>query len=112
MAPVIAVLNGAANWLLRLFGYPAESRKRSTCTRRKSCGCSLCRRARTARSTRATRRCWPGVFDFHEKKAYDVMRPRTEVAALDDRRRPRSEVWEIVRRERYSRYPVYREYAR
>ena len=24
-----------------------------------------------------------GVFDFHEKKARDVMRPRTEVVALD-----------------------------
>ena len=48
-----------------------------------------------------------GVFDFHEKKARDVMRPRTEVvglpldATLED-------AWAVVRNERYSRYPVYR----
>jgi len=48
------------------------------------------------------------VFDFHEKKAYDVMRPRTEVAALDIESTA-AEVWEFVRRERYSRYPVYRD---
>jgi CBS domain containing-hemolysin-like protein len=49
-----------------------------------------------------------GVFDFHEKKAYDVMRPRTDVAALDIDL-TEDEVWEVVRRERYSRYPVYRD---
>ena len=49
-----------------------------------------------------------GVFDFHEKKAYDVMRPRTEVAALDIDS-TEEEVWAVVRRERYSRYPVYRD---
>src|SRR5204863_8893814 len=49
-----------------------------------------------------------GVFDFHEKKAYDVMRPRTEVAAVDIDS-TEEEVWAVVRRERYSRYPVYRD---
>ena len=46
-----------------------------------------------------------GVFDFHEKKARDVMRPRTEVAAipLDA---SEDDVWKILRTERYSRYPV------
>jgi CBS domain containing-hemolysin-like protein len=49
-----------------------------------------------------------GVFDFHEKKAYDVMRPRTDVVAVDIDS-TEDEVWEVVRRERYSRYPVYRD---
>jgi CBS domain containing-hemolysin-like protein len=49
-----------------------------------------------------------GVFDFHNKKARDVMRPRTEVVAIAVDATER-EVWEIIRRERYSRYPVYRE---
>ncbi len=49
-----------------------------------------------------------GVLDFHEKKARDVMRPRTDVVALDIEA-TEEEVWEILRRERYSRYPVYRE---
>jgi CBS domain containing-hemolysin-like protein len=49
-----------------------------------------------------------GVLDFHEKKARDVMRPRTEVVALDVEA-TEQEVWEVLRRERYSRYPVYRD---
>ena len=49
-----------------------------------------------------------GVFDFHEKKARDVMRPRTEVAAISVNATT-EQVWEILRRERYSRYPVYQE---
>jgi CBS domain containing-hemolysin-like protein len=49
-----------------------------------------------------------GVFDFHNKKARDVMRPRTEIVALPVDA-TEQEVWEVIRRERYSRYPVYRE---
>ena len=49
-----------------------------------------------------------GVFDFHHKKARDVMRPRTEVVALDIDS-TEEEVERIVKEERYSRYPVIRE---
>jgi putative hemolysin len=49
-----------------------------------------------------------GVFDFHEKKAYDVMRPRTDVVALDVES-TEAEVRAILKTERYSRYPVYRD---
>ncbi|MCU0635166.1 MAG: hemolysin family protein, partial [Gemmatimonadaceae bacterium] len=49
-----------------------------------------------------------GVFDFHEKKAYDVMRPRTDIVAIDEDA-DEEEVRALVQRERYSRYPVYRE---
>jgi CBS domain containing-hemolysin-like protein len=49
-----------------------------------------------------------GVFDFHEKRARDVMRPRTEVAAIPADATT-EQVWEILRRERYSRYPVYQD---
>jgi CBS domain containing-hemolysin-like protein len=49
-----------------------------------------------------------GVFDFHEKRSRDVMRPRTEIVAIP-RDATTEEVWEILRRERYSRYPVYQE---
>ena len=47
-----------------------------------------------------------GVFDFHEKKARDVMRPRTDVVGipLDA---TEEEAWMLVKRERYSRYPVF-----
>lgn len=49
-----------------------------------------------------------GVFDFHEKKARDVMRPRTAVVGIP-LEATQEEVWNLVRTERYSRYPVYRE---
>jgi CBS domain containing-hemolysin-like protein len=49
-----------------------------------------------------------GVFDFHAKRARDVMRPRTEIVALPIDA-SQDEVWKVLRQERYSRYPVYRE---
>jgi len=48
------------------------------------------------------------VFDFKQKRASDVMRPRTEVVALDIDS-TEDEVWRVLRTERYSRYPVYRD---
>jgi CBS domain containing-hemolysin-like protein len=49
-----------------------------------------------------------GVFDFHNKKAHDVMRPRTEMVAISEDIE-RAELVATLRREGYSRYPVYRE---
>ena len=49
-----------------------------------------------------------GVFDFHQKKARDVMRPRTEIVAIPITA-TQEEVWAVVRQERYSRYPIYGE---
>ncbi|HEX5437273.1 MAG TPA: hemolysin family protein [Gemmatimonadaceae bacterium] len=49
-----------------------------------------------------------GVFDFHNKKVRDVMRPRTEIAALP-LDATEDDVRTTLQRERYSRYPVYRE---
>ena len=47
-----------------------------------------------------------GVLDFHAKKARDVMRPRTDIVALEIDA-GEAEVWSLLREERYSRYPVY-----
>ena len=49
-----------------------------------------------------------GVFDFKQKRAHDVMRPRTEVVAIDIDA-TQDEVLRILRTERYTRYPLYRE---
>lgn len=49
-----------------------------------------------------------GVFDFHNKRAHDVMRPRTEMFALSEDVEL-DELVQSLRRERYSRYPVYRD---
>ena len=49
-----------------------------------------------------------GVLDLHKKKIRDVMRPRTEIVALAADA-TEQEVRDTVLRERYSRYPVFKE---
>jgi len=106
MSPFIWLFNGAANSLLRLLGIeptrdhsghsPQEIR-------------FLVMQAHAHGMLNETDRAMlAGVLDFHDKKARDVMRPRTDVIALDIEA-TEQEVWEVLRRERYSRYPVYRE---
>jgi CBS domain containing-hemolysin-like protein len=48
------------------------------------------------------------VLEFHEKRAHDVMRPRTEIVALSIDA-SESEIREVLEAERFSRYPVYRD---
>lgn len=106
-APAIWVLNGSANRLLRLLGVPRVSEAQHVHSPEELRLIVMQARAHgTLNETDSA--MLAGVFDFHDKKAKDVMHPRTEVVgiALDA---TEAEVWEIVRRERYSRYPVYRE---
>ena len=49
-----------------------------------------------------------GVLQFRDQRVREVMRPRTEVTALR-LTATEEEVHEVIRRERYSRYPVYAE---
>ncbi|MGH7624425.1 MAG: hemolysin family protein [Gemmatimonadaceae bacterium] len=107
MRPFIAILNGAANGILRIGGLhtvqdsarvhsPEELRLLVMQTRAHGL------------LNETDSQMLAGVFDFHNKKARDVMRPRIEVAAVPvEATEP--EVREILRRERYSRYPVYHE---
>src|SRR5450759_2885027 len=81
MSPFIWIFNGAANALLRIFGVEPVN---------DPAGHS------------------PDEIRFLVMQARDVMRPRTEVVALDIEA-TEEEVWETLRRERYSRYPVFRE---
>jgi magnesium and cobalt exporter, CNNM family len=107
MSPAISVLYGAANVLLRRFGISPQSDAHHVHSPEELR--LLVMQARAHGTLDETDSAMlAGVFDFHEKKAYDVMRPRTEVAALDIDS-TEEEVWAVVRRERYSRYPVYRE---
>jgi CBS domain containing-hemolysin-like protein len=106
-APALWVLNGAANYLLRLVKVepvsdlehihsPDELRFLVT------------QSAEHGRLNATDTAMLAGVFDFHEKKARDVMRPRTDIVALPIDAGA-DEVWEVLRAERYSRYPVYTE---
>ncbi|HYW32928.1 MAG TPA: hemolysin family protein [Gemmatimonas sp.] len=107
MSPFIGVLNATANRLLALFGVrptgegehvhsPEELRL-------------LVMQARAHGTLEESDSAMlAGVFDFHNKKAHDVMRPRTEMVAISEDVE-RNELVQTLRRERYSRYPVYRE---
>jgi CBS domain containing-hemolysin-like protein len=107
MSPAITVLNGTANWLMRRLGVQPQSEAQHVHSPEELR--LLVMQARAHGTLDETDSAMlAGVFDFHEKKAYDVMRPRTDVAALDIDSTA-AEVWAVVRRERYSRYPVYRD---
>jgi CBS domain containing-hemolysin-like protein len=106
MSPFIWIFNGAANFLLRIVGVePVNDPEGHSPDEIRFLVMQAHARGTLDESDRAM---LAGVLDFHEKKARDVMRPRTEVVALDIEA-TEEEVWEILRRERYSRYPVYRE---
>jgi len=106
MSPFIWIFNGAANSMLRIFGVePVNDPEGHTPDEIRFLVMQAHARGTLDESDRAM---LAGVLDFHEKKARDVMRPRTDVVALDIEA-TEEEVWEILRRERYSRYPVYRE---
>ncbi|MFL5564225.1 MAG: hemolysin family protein, partial [Gemmatimonadaceae bacterium] len=106
MSPFIWLFNGAANALLRVFGVdPASDQTGHSPEEIRFLVMQAHARGTLDESDRAM---LAGVLDFHEKKARDVMRPRTDVVALDVQA-TEQEVWEVLRRERYSRYPVYRD---
>ena len=105
MSPFITVLNNVANALLRLVGVdPASGAHHGVHSADELRLLVMQARAQGTLNENDSMML-AGVFDFHEKKARDVMRPRTEVAAipLDA---TADEVWAILRMERYSRYPV------
>lgn len=107
MTPFIALLNGTANASLRLFGISPMSESRHVHSPEELRMLVMQARAHGTLDERDSAML-AGVFDFHEKKVQDVMRPRTEVVALsvDD---TEAEVRETLSRERYSRYPVYQD---
>lgn len=105
MRPFIAVLNGAANALLRLLGIRPRS-KRDMAHSPEELRLLVMQSRAQGVLDETDSKMLAGVFDFHEKRARDVMRPRTEIiaVAIDA---SENEVWTLMRSERYSRYPVY-----
>jgi CBS domain containing-hemolysin-like protein len=80
--PAIWFLNGAANFLLRIFGIkPASERERVHSA--DELRLLVMQASEQGALNETDTAMLAGVFDFHEKKARDVMRPRTDVVALD-----------------------------
>jgi CBS domain containing-hemolysin-like protein len=105
--PGIWVLNGAANLLLRMFRIEPVSELEHIHSP-EELRLLVTQSAQHGRLNETDTAMLAGVFDFHEKKARDVMRPRTDIVALPIDSSD-TDVWEVVRRERYSRYPIYKE---
>jgi CBS domain containing-hemolysin-like protein len=107
MSPFIGVLNGTANRLLRLLRIDPASEGDQVHSPEELRLLVMQARAHGTLDE-SDSAMLAGVFDFHNKRALDVMRPRTEMVAIaEDVELP--ELIETLRRERYSRYPVYRE---
>src|SRR5688500_16722900 len=103
--PAIWVLNGAANMLLRLFRIEPVSELEHIHSP-DELRLLVNQSAEHGRLNATDTAMLSGVFDFHDKKARDVMRPRTEIVALPIDA-SQEDVWEVLRSERYSRYPIY-----
>ena len=105
MSPFIWVLNGAAGLLLRLFKVPI-AREGAHAHSPEELRLLVMQARAHGTLDAADSAMLAGVFDFHDKRARDVMRPRTDVCALAVDA-TEQEVWATMRRERFSRYPVY-----
>ena len=105
MSPFITVLNNVANALLKLVGVNPAGAGHSSVHSADELRLLVMQARAQGTLNENDSMMLAGVFDFHEKKARDVMRPRTEVAAIPIDA-TEDEVWAILRAERYSRYPV------
>lgn len=107
MSPFIGFLNGTANRLLAVLGVePAREGGQVHSPEELRLLVMQARAHGTLDESDSA--MLAGVFDFHNKKVLDVMRPRTGMVAIAED----IELDELVatlRRERYSRYPVYRD---
>jgi CBS domain containing-hemolysin-like protein len=107
MSPFIAFLNGTANGLMRLIHVVPVGETGHVHSAEELRMLVMQARAHGTLDE-SDSKMLAGVFDFHNKHAMDVMRPRTDMVAIAEDV-SREELVEILRRERYSRYPVYRE---
>lgn len=107
MTPFISLLNGTANASLRLFGIQPMSESRHVHSPEELRMLVMQARAHGTLDE-SDSAMLAGVFDFHEKKVQDVMRPRTEMIALP-LDATEDQVRSTLERERYSRYPVYQD---
>jgi CBS domain containing-hemolysin-like protein len=105
MTPFITVLNGTANATLRIFGIRPVSELKEVHSPEEIRLLVMQAHAHGSLDE-SDSAMLAGVLDFHQKRAEDVMRPRTEIVGIP-LAASEAEVWAILRRERYSRYPIY-----
>jgi CBS domain containing-hemolysin-like protein len=107
MSPFIGMLNGTANRMLAIVGIEPASEGGHVHSPEELRLLVMQARAHGTLDE-SDSAMLAGVFDFHNKRALDVMRPRTDMVALAEDVEF-EELVQTLRRERYSRYPVYRD---
>ncbi len=106
-APFIWLLNSSATGVMRLFGVKSldeAARVHSP----EELRMLVLQTSAHGRLDETESAMLASVFDFANKKAKDVMRPRTEIVAISIDA-TEAEVRAMLRTEGYSRYPVFRE---
>ena len=105
--PFTMLLNWSSNALVRLVGFRAVDEMEHVHSA-EELRLLVAQSHRGGELDQSDRDMLAGVLDLHKKKIRDVMRPRIEIIAVSIDA-TEAEVRETLRRERYSRYPVYRE---
>lgn len=101
----IAILNGTANWILRLFKIePPHEAERLHSPEEIRMLVEASQEGGSMEQDDA--RLLEGVFEFSEKSAEEVMTPRTQIVGLSTNQSLRDAADEVARTRR-SRYPVY-----
>ncbi len=106
--PSARVIRRIRNWALGLVGIAAPDEPLQNRPSDQAELARLVNASGAAGPSEAGARMLAGVVQFHAKRVREVMRPRTDVVALP-LAATEEQVHDLLRRERYSRYPVYAE---
>ncbi len=108
LTPFVIVVNATASLVARTFGMGAVVENDAAAHSPDELRSLVMQSHARGELDESARAMLAGVFDFKQKRAHDVMRPRTEVVAID-MDSTHEEVLDILRTERYSRYPLFRD---
>jgi CBS domain containing-hemolysin-like protein len=102
--PVILLLNSMANAILRLLGFRPVGESELAHSEEEL----RLIFAHDAHGSTITRNIALNAMDFHQKRARHAMVPRKEIAALSIQM-PAHESLDIIRKNKYSRFPVFKD---
>ena len=104
--PIIWLLNGSANFLLKLVGVPISSASELLHSA-EELQILVTEGARTGVLNKTEQELISSIFEFSNTTAREIMVPRTDVVAIEDAI-PLDKLLRIVTDEGYSRMPVYK----
>ncbi|QHE52010.1 hemolysin family protein [Pontibacillus sp. HMF3514] len=107
MYPFIWLLNGSANMFVRLFGYQTTKEQEEVHSE-EELRYILTQSYQQGEITPSEYKYVDRIFEFDNRSAKEIMIPRTEVVVVDVND-SMTDIMEVMRAERYSRYPVINE---